>query len=160
MQITIRKIKSEEWDDMMGLVWKTFLRFEAPQFEEEGIRSFMDFISDERLKRLFEIGEYPVFGAYVEQKPVGTISLRNDCHISLLFVAEAFQKKGVGRLLVNRIEEYVRDCTNKSCLTVNAAPYATEFYHRIGFEDTQPQMQQDGIIFTPMKKMLTHINND
>ena len=155
MQITIRKIRSDEWDDMISLVWRTFLKFEAPQFEEEGIRSFMEFISDERLKKLFEIGEYPIFAAYADQRMAGTISLRNDCHVSLLFVAEAFQKKGIGRLLVNRAEEYVRNDTQKNCLTVNAAPYATEFYHRVGFEDTQPQQHQDGIIFTPMIKLLT-----
>lgn len=154
MQITIRKIRSDEWDDMISLVWRTFLKFEAPMFEEEGIRSFMDFISDEKLKKLFEIGEFPVFAAYADQKMVGTIALRAQSHVSLLFVEQAFQKKGIGRLLMDQAQEYVVNNTNKNCLTVNAAPYAVEFYHCVGFTDTEPQRQQDGIIFTPMKKPL------
>lgn len=154
MQVMIRKIRSEEWDDMIGLVFKTFLQFEAPQFSQEGVQSFMDFISDERLKKLFEIGEFIVYGAYVDQKMVGTISLRNDCHVSLLFVQAEYQKLGLGRLLIQQAEEYVLNNTNKNCLTVNAAPYATEFYHKLEFKDTDCEKHQDGIIFTPMKKML------
>lgn len=154
MQITIRKIRSDEWDEMIVLVWKTFLRFEAPMFEEKGVQSFLDFISDERLKKMFEIGEFPVFGAYAQGKLVGTVSLRNGSHISLLFVSESFQKKGIGRLLLTEAEQFVRLETNKSSMTVNAAPYATEFYHRLGFVDTDSQRQQDGILFTPMIKLL------
>jgi predicted GNAT family N-acyltransferase len=36
-------------------------------------------------------------------------------------------------------------------LTVNAAPYATGFYHRIGFVDTGKLQMNDGIYFTPME---------
>lgn len=154
MQVTIRKIKPDEWDEMIALVWKTFLAFEAPMFEEEGIQSFLDFISDERLKKLYDIGEFPVFAAYVEEKMVGTISLRNDCHISLLFVAKQYHKLGIGKMLLLHAQEYVQNNTNKLCLTVNAAPYAVEFYHKLGFVDMEPEKHEEGIIFTPMKKLL------
>lgn len=153
MQLEIRKMKPYEWDEMIELVWKTFLVFEAPLFDEEGVKSFLDFISDERLKKLYEIGEFVVFTGYLEGKMVGTISLRNDCHVSLLFVSKTYHKIGIGRELLFHAEEYVKNNTNKNCLTVNAAPYAVEFYHRLGFVDVEGEKHQDGIIFTPMKKL-------
>ena len=64
MTLQIRNIRTEEWEDAMALVWRTFLKYEACDYEEEGVRSFLDFITDERLKKLHMIGEYPVMAAF------------------------------------------------------------------------------------------------
>lgn len=138
----------------MALVWKTFLRYEAEEYEQEGIENFLHFISDERLRKLFLIGEYLIYGAFCGQELVGMVSMRNECHISLLFVSSAFHKKGIGRLLIGALEETVASQGRKDYLTVNAAPYAVGFYHRVGFEDLGAERKQDGIIYTPMKKSI------
>ena len=149
--IEIRYLKPEEWDDAMALAWKIFLRFEAGEYTEEGIHSFLDLISDERLKRLFEFGEYPVYAAFDGKTMVGMISMRNTNHISLLFVSDAYHRQGIGRRLMEVMKEHVRRDGRKDTITVNAAPFAVDFYHAIGFEDTDEQTEQNGIIFTPMK---------
>ena len=154
-QIVIRKIRSEEWDDAMALVWRTFLRFEAPEYDQEGVQNFLNFISDERLRKMFLVGEYLVYGAFLAEELVGVISLRNASHISLLFVAREHHKKGIGRLLIGRMEEHVREESKKDCLTVHAAPYAVDFYRRVGFTATADQKKEDGILYTPMTKMIT-----
>ena len=43
----------DQWEDAMGLAWKTFLEFEAGDYTPEGVRSFEDFITDTGLKRMF-----------------------------------------------------------------------------------------------------------
>ncbi len=149
-RIKIRYLKPQEWDDAMALAWKVFLRFEAEEYTEEGIHNFLDLISDERLKKLFLLGEYPVYAAFLEEEMVGMVSLRSINHISLLFVADQYHHRGIGRELVEVMKEHVRRDGRRSLITVNAAPYATGFYHALGFEDTGAQTQQDGIIFTPM----------
>ena len=35
-------------------------------------------------------------------------------------------------------------------ITVNAAPYAVGFYHKIGFIDLEKEKTTDGIRYTPM----------
>ena len=75
MTLQIRNIRTEEWEDAMALVWRTFLKYEACDYEEEGVRSFLDFITDERLKKLHMIGEYPVMAAFCGQKMVGVASI-------------------------------------------------------------------------------------
>lgn len=94
MTLQIRNIKTEEWEDAMALVWRTFLKYEACDYEEEGVRSFLDFITDERLKKLHMIGEYPVMAAFCGQKMVGVASMRGINHISLLFVDSKYHKRG------------------------------------------------------------------
>ena len=54
----IRLADQDEWEDAMGLAWKTFLEFEAGDYTPEGVRSFEDFITDTGLKRMFLSGDY------------------------------------------------------------------------------------------------------
>ncbi len=153
-EIEIRYLKPEEWDDAMALAWKIFLRYEAGEYTEEGIHGFLDLISDERLKRLFEFGEYPVYAAFDGQTMVGMISLRSINHISLLFVSDAHHRQGIGSRLIETMKEHVKRDGRRDTITVNAAPFAVEFYHAVGFEDTGDVTTQNGIIFTPMQSRL------
>ncbi len=153
-RIDIRFIESDEWEDAMSLVYKTFTQYDASMFDKEGIDHFRNFISDTFLKRMFEAGDYQVVGAFYYNRIVGVISLRNNCHISLLFVDGEFHRQGIGRKLVMTMAEYARKKLYQSELTVNAAPYATDFYHSIGFTDTGTKTSEHGIIFTPMRYVL------
>lgn len=147
----IRFAKQEEWEDAMGLAWKTFLEFEAGDYAPEGIRSFEDFVTDTNLKRLFDAGAYQMLTAYDGCRMIGMITLRNQMHISLLFVDKVYHFQGVGRALIKEMAAYVKREFGGSRMTVNASPYGVPFYHKIGFCDTGPQTCQDGIIFTPME---------
>lgn len=146
--------EADDWEEAMGLAWKTFLEFEAEEYGPEGSKNFQDFITDSALKRMFLMGRYQMIVARSLGRIVGMITLRNEVHISLLFVDRRFHKKGIGRELVRQMADYVKGEMGKDRLTVNASPYGTDFYHRIGFEDLGPMRQKDGIIYTPMEYRL------
>lgn len=147
---TVRPIYRNEWDDAMMLAWRTFMRFEAKDYTKRGIESFQDFITDHVLHRMFLMGAYQVFGAYDQDKLVGIISLRNETHISLLFVDAEYHMKGIGRALMEYVVNYVCSEEGYHKVTVNAAPYAVGFYHKVGFRDTDKEQTNDGIRYTPM----------
>ncbi len=67
------------------------------------------------------------------------ISLRNETHISLLFVDGQYHRLGIGRGLVEYVSSYVLTEEGHDSITVDAALYATGFYHRLGFVDTDRQ---------------------
>ena len=150
----IRFACQEEWEEAMGLAWRTFLEFEADDYTPEGIRSFEDFITDSGLKRLFIMGAYQMIVAFDHQKMVGMITLRNEMHISLLFVDKQYHRRGIGKALIEHMADYAKMELGKKRLTLNASPYGVGFYHRIGFKDLGPEKQQDGIIYTPMDYIL------
>lgn len=154
LKCEIRFTDQDEWESAMTLVWKTFLEFEAVDYSPEGVRSFEDFITDTGLKRMFIMGTYQMMTAYYDDRIVGVISLRNQMHISLLFVDKDYHKKGIGRALIGKMADYVKNELGQSRLTVNSSPYGVDFYHRVGFTDIGPQTQQDGIIYTPMEYIL------
>ncbi len=150
----IRSAYREEWDDAMALAWKTFLQFEADVYTAEGIRNFENFITDTTLYRMFLMGAYQMFVAVEGQKIVGMITLRNGSHISLLFVDAKHHRQGIGKALINYLREYLLSEVGISRVTVNAAPYGVDFYHKLGFRDIRPEEEKDGITYTPMEFVL------
>ena len=153
---TFRMAVEKDWEPAMKLAWETFLIFEAQEYSEEGIESFRDFISDQWLKNMFLKGEYQMFTAFDEEKLIGFISVRNRSHISLLFVDKAYHRKGVGRRLIQKMGKYLITEVGVDYMTVDSAPYATEFYHKLGFWDLAPRQEKKGIIYTSMKKNLKY----
>ena len=61
-QYEVREANPDEWEDAMALAWRTFQRFEAHEDSPEGVKNFLDFISDNTLRKMFMIGEYHFLG--------------------------------------------------------------------------------------------------
>lgn len=150
----VRTAIEADWHDAMQLAWRTFLRFEAQDYTPEGIRNFSDFVTDKILYQMFLNGDYIMFVAVDGTKLIGMITLRSHTHISLLFVDEQYHRKGVGRALMERLCKFLKDEKYEDHVTVNAAPYGVEFYHRLGFVDTEDAVTRDGITYTPMERKL------
>lgn len=152
--IVIKKADIYDWEPVVNLAWRTFLRFEAEEYGKEGTKSFQDFLEAPMLQRMFLLGDYVVFAAMDGEKHVGVISLRNRKHISLLFVDEKYHKNGIGRMLIEQVQSFVKAEYGENSITVNAAPYALGFYHKLGFVDVAPQLESEGILYTPMEKLI------
>ena len=156
VRITVRPEWRDEWDDAMALAWRTFMQFEADDYTPRGIQSFQEFITDAVLYRMFVLGSYQLFGAFDGNKMIGMISLRNQTHISLLFVDGKYHMRGIGRQLIEYIMDYVLNEEGHDRITVNSAPYAVGFYHKVGFYDTNEEETNDGIRYTPMECVIKH----
>lgn len=150
-EIIIRPIYISEWEEAMRIAWDTFLIYEAPEYSKEGIQSFKNFVRDPILKNLFIEGKYHVLAAFYNGLMVGIIGVRNENHLSLLFVDSEFHRRGIARKLVIKMFEETYRHYGKREMTVNASPYAVGFYHKMGFVDTNVELTTDGIRYTPMK---------
>ncbi len=150
----VRSAYRNEWQEAMALAWKTFLRFEADVYTPEGVKNFENFVTDSTLYRMFIMGTYQLFVAVDRSRVVGMITLRDNTHISLLFVDEAYHRRGIGRALVQYVSNYLVTEVGAGRVTVNASPYGVEFYHKMGFRDLRPEETKDGITYTPMEFIL------
>ena len=100
---------------------------------------------------MFELGQYYAWGAYDEENViVGIIGIRKQWHISLLFVEPRLHHQGIASLLLKQAFKEAADAGITE-MTVFSSPYAVEFYHKLGFTDTENEKTVDGIRFTPMK---------
>ena len=140
--IIIREMNKNEIDIVRKLVLDTFIEFEAPDYSEEGIQSFKDFIFDDEKFLNLKINVIEI-----EDKIVSMIAIRNRTHIALLFTNKDFHKKGLARKLFNDFKSGLNDGDK---ITVNSSPYAVEVYKKLGFEIIEPEQTVDGIRFTKM----------
>lgn len=140
--IIIREMNKNEIDVVRKLVLDTFIEFEAPDYSEEGIQSFKDFIFDDEKFLNLKINVIEI-----DDKIVSMIAIRNRTHIALLFTNRDFHKKGLARKLFNDFKSSLKDGDK---ITVNSSPYAVEVYKKLGFEIVEPEQTVDGIRFTKM----------
>lgn len=144
-EIRIRKLTPAGIPEALRLVWNVFLEEVAPDYCEQGVRTFRNFLGSEEI-----IGGLTVYGAYSGNTLAGVAATGSDGnHLSLFFTDSRFQRRGVGRKL---FETVLRSSASGS-LTVNSSPYAAGFYRRLGFADAGPEQLKNGIRYIPMKYM-------
>ena len=146
----VRKAEKDEWEEAMALAWRVFQKFDAKDYTEEGIESFLNFISDNGLYKMFLSNEYKLFVAESGGKIVGVSSLRMRNHISLLFVEPQYHHQGIATALLKEVFKHTRT-KGMFKMTVNSSPYAVQFYHKLGFVNTDHEICADGIRYTPME---------
>ena len=115
----VRFAYHSDWDGAMKLAWDTFVKFNAPNYSDEGIENFKKFVNDDMLRKMFIAGHYQLFVAVEDDKYVGMLSLREKKHISLLFVDGDYHGNGIGSALIKYVSKYVLEEEGIDNLTVN-----------------------------------------
>lgn len=148
----IREMYRGEEAGAMELVKEVFTKFVAPNFVPLGIKQFMKYIEPRALKRRLLTGDYTLFLAEDGGRIVGVLELRDYEHISLLFVAESYQGKGLARSLFNHIRIRIAvGHPGQRVISVNASPNALQTYEKLGFKQIGPEEEISGIRFIPME---------
>lgn len=137
-----RKIKEDEINNAIKLVWKVFLEYEAPDYSKAGIEEFKSAINDTSW-----ISAREFYGAFENEKLIGVIATKDKHHIALFFVDGNYHKQGIGKNLF----KIVSDLNKDNYFTVNSSPYAHEVYKHLGFKDTDTEQCINGLRFIPMK---------
>lgn len=142
----IRQLEGTEKAAAMELAWRVFQEFEAPDYGPEGVPAFRAYITDPA------VSDLTVYGAFSGENLIGMLAVQEKgSHIALFFVDPVWHRQGVGRALFRR---FLADSGAES-VTVHSSPYAVEVYRRLGFQDTAPEQQADGIRYTPMRHRLS-----
>ena len=142
----VKNLQAEQLAEALSLVWEVFCRFEAPEYSEEGITEFKNFLNNEE-----EIGKLDFYGAFDKASDiVGVLAMRKPAHISLFFVKAEYHRQGIGRQL---FEKMLSDYQPQGIgvFTVNSSHYAVEVYRKLGFKLTGNECITNGIRYTPMK---------
>lgn len=137
----IKELSEVEIPLAIDMVWSVFQEFEAPDYPQQGVEEFRDFLNNST-----ELSKLIFYGAMLQNEIVGVIAMRKS-HISLFFVKKQFHRNGIGKKLF----KYVLKHLNNNEITVNSSPYAQFIYQSLGFSPTDKQQITNGIIYIPMK---------
>ena len=148
----IRELCVYDIRNAIDLVWEVFEEFEAPEYSEEGIKSFRDFIEYNSILEKYNNNNIFMYGCFDNNELLGIVAVREFKHICLLFVKKIFHNQGIAK---NLFKFAIDKCKNISQypleITVNSSPYAVGFYHRMDFINTDEEQIVNGIKFIPMK---------
>ncbi len=140
--MTIEIINANDRERALVLVLSVFIQYEAPDYSEQGIQTFKDFIHNKESIDMLEF-----YGAYNNNEIVGVIATRNNGnHIALFFVDGKYHRQGVGRKLF----ETVAQKSTGEKITANSSPYAVKVYKKLGFVPDSDEQVAEGMRFTPM----------
>ncbi|MBQ4256663.1 MAG: GNAT family N-acetyltransferase [Oscillospiraceae bacterium] len=141
----------DDIDAALRLVRRTFEECTAPMFDPHGRESFRAFIFSGDIESGVENGTVRAYAARRSRHMVSAMFTRDETHIILAFTDKEYQRQGCGKAL---LEAVARDIEGREELTVNAAPSGYAFYEKSGFVPAGEERTEDGITFTPMKKIL------
>jgi GNAT superfamily N-acetyltransferase len=154
MDIQYRHIKRGEESAVAALVEAVFMAHVAPLYTPEGVEEFLGYAEVSEFTRRLQ-REHVILVAETDAQIVGMIELREQRHISLLFVADAYQGRGIAsEMLARAIQLCRRVNPDLRALTVHASPNAAPIYRRLGFVPSAEEQVVHGIRYTPMTLVL------
>jgi GNAT superfamily N-acetyltransferase len=150
-----RFMEPSEETEVCDLVIRVFNEFIAHQYSQEGVREFLKYVQPE-LFLLRSQRNHFVLLATIQGKIVGMIEIRNNRHVSLLFVDKQFQQRGIGRellwrsLKICKLEIALKRSPKLQEVSLHSSPNAIQIYERMGFHQKAPEQVRNGIRFTQM----------
>jgi len=123
-------------------------------YDSLGREVFLDYIRPEKLEERFqETQRFSQILVLREGEIVGWMEVRDDSHISMLFVHKDYQRRGIGKNLIQiAIDNAIH--TNNQALTLNSSPNSIEAYLTLGFTLLSDLCMINGVKFYEMKKEL------
>ena len=144
--IEIKQLVDNEKDEALLFAKRVYIECEDESYSEQGIETFCNFVDNKKITKSFK-----VYGAFEDNILKGLIATdRRKRHINLFFVGKDSQGKGIGKKLMNIVENN----NENSYITVNSSRYGVPIYEKLGFIKMEEEKEQDGLKFTPMKLIL------
>lgn len=156
--IKIRKFRKADTKEVALLIKKTFKRFNSKDyFKKSAVHEFINSFDPNKntISKIYEkFLKTPIF--YVAEnnnKIVGMVRGRPD-RIVNLFVDEVYQKKGIGKKLVEKFEAVARKYNTKE-IKIRSSIFAVPFYEKMGYRKTTGIRNFHGLKVWPMKKTIS-----
>ena len=150
-----RFMQPGEETEVCNLISRVFDELVAPGYSQRGVQEFLNYANPVSLLNRSQVNHF-VLVAAAQDKIIGMIEIRNNNHISLLFVDKQFHRRGIGRALWQRALEICRQReADLSEFSVNSSPYAVPVYEKLGFRQKGFKQIKNGICFIPMRLELS-----
>ena len=136
------------------LILDSFAEFIAEEYSDDGRAEFTRHVQPGALVERSR-SNHLVLVAMAGERPAGVIELRDNDHVSLLFVDSQFQRHGLARELLMRALSVARPAKpGLDRVTVNSSRFGVPIYEKLGFRQTGPERSVNGIVFIPMAHRL------
>jgi GNAT superfamily N-acetyltransferase len=152
--VVYRPMTPDDAEAASRLILDAFAQFIAGEYSDEGRAEFTRYVQAAALVERSRSNHF-VLMAMEGENPAGVIELRDNDHVSLLFVGRGFQRHGIAGELLARALSVARPAKpGLERVTVNSSRFAVPIYEKLGFRQTGPERSVNGIVFIPMAHQL------
>lgn len=152
--IKIVAFENGQEHEVFKLIKKVYDEFVSKDYMEAGNIFFYDWIQPSKIAERQQ-NRRNILVAIDEDKMVGMIEIRDNNHISLLFVDKEYHGKGIARTL---FQESIKECLTidpqLKKFYVHASPFSIPIYAKLGFKETDVMQEQHGIKYLPMEMII------
>jgi len=146
----IRKMTHEDLPSANALCLESFMLAVAPLVSAQGVETFTKIAAEKALAERMA-SDSLMLVCIAERTLVGLIELKEGRHVTMLFVAPAWQGRGVGKRLMSSALEQAR----ANVVTVRASLSSVAAYESYGFAFAGAVGEIAGLIYQPMEKRLS-----
>ncbi len=148
--ILIRELKNSDLNDISDIVTRNMLEINSKDYGLEEMKEHAKSFSRDNIEKSFSKRE-KVFVAVINNEIVGTASLEADWNkikdtywVLTVFIKPEYHHMGIGKLLMNKLEEYARSIKAKK-LIIPASITGCEFYHKLGYnyKDNKKELNEN-----------------
>ena len=152
----VKEVPRKDIKQAIDLVNRVFSEFVAADYSEQGKHTFASYLEGklQEVSADLKSGKKRMWGYYQGGQILGVLATQSASHISLMFVDKRHHRQGIARQLLDAALDELAKNNDVTQITVNSSPYALKAYERLGFAKTGEQQEKDGIIFTPMMRLL------
>jgi GNAT superfamily N-acetyltransferase len=148
--LTYRQMKPEDILEVSDLVSRVFNESVAPEYSSEGVQEFHRYIEPAAFQARYPKNHFSLI-ALSQTIVVGMIEMRGYDHVSLLFVDQDYQRRGIAKELLNQAIQICQGHESQpSGISVNSSSFAVSIYEKLGFQQVGERQVKNGIGFTPM----------
>lgn len=148
--VTIREATAQDGAAISALIESLADHFLLDPQDPGSAASFFDTITPTAIHDLLASDRYVYHVAESDGAIVGTVAVRDRCHLYHLFVAKSMHRRGLAARLWAAAHARASQDGGPGRFTVNATVYGVPVYERFGFCCEGPVREQDGIRFQPM----------
>jgi len=150
--IKIINYKIGDEEELSNLIKRVYDEFVAPDYSEEGNKFFTNFIVAKNFILRYKQKNNIILIAEVNNCKVGMIEIRDNNHISLLFVEKEHHGEGIAKqLYYEALIKCKKKDKNLNKFYVHASPFSIPIYEKLGFNKTDEMQEQFGLIYLPME---------
>ncbi|MEN5300737.1 GNAT family N-acetyltransferase [Pseudomonas sp. TWI628] len=143
----IRKLTHADLPRASALCLEAFTQAVAPSLPEQVAQTFAAVAAERAFSERME-GDNLILLCEADGYICGLVELKEGRHVAMLFVAPAWQRRGVGARLMNEALKHARS----QVVTVRASLPSVAAYLSYGFELAGDVGEFAGLVYQPMEK--------
>lgn len=145
----IRTLTHDDLSSASALCMDAFMQTVAPSLSAQGVETFANVAAAQAFAERMQ-GDNLLLVCVAGEAITGLIELKEGRHVAMLFVAPGWQRRGIGRRLMNAALEHAR----AEVVTVRASLSSVAAYEHYGFLQAGEVGEFAGLVYQPMEKTL------